>query len=347
MKAVRLGRAAGTRNMIKVAEDAENASILITGRSGAGKTVAMQKISQNIASDGGTVVMLSFHGTQSMIREDGIAVIDIRKEGLPFPILAPVCRPDGSKEDGLDAAGEVTDIFSDVLRLGAREKLEFQRAVQRAMEREDYPEDMEAIGRELIRLLEDKENGNKKVAGKIYDKFDSAFRQVRVSPMEGFPEPGKVTVLDLDGFSSLVQAPLADLILSVLWRYYRICGQQKEDMLFLACDEFQVLSLRPNSALNQILREGRKFHVAVLLATQTLERFGKKEEAVLLQAATQLYFRPAANEAGKILNRLGADKTNVWKGKLLGLQRGECIASGRLQIGLVVREAPLKMTFCI
>ena len=81
MKAVRLGRAAGTRNMIKVAEDAENASILITGRSGAGKTVAMQKISQNIASDGGTVVMLSFHGTQSMIREDGIAV----RRGFPFP----------------------------------------------------------------------------------------------------------------------------------------------------------------------------------------------------------------------------------------------------------------------
>ena len=97
MKAVRLGRAAGTRNMIRVAEDAENASIPITGRSGAGKTVAMQKISQNIASDGGTVVMLSFHGIQSMIREDGIAVIDIRKEGLPFPILAPVCRPDGSR----------------------------------------------------------------------------------------------------------------------------------------------------------------------------------------------------------------------------------------------------------
>ena len=191
MKAVRLGKAAGTRNMIKVAEDAENASILITGRSGAGKTVAMQKISRNIALDGGTVVMLSFHGTQSMIREEGGAVIDVRKEGLPLPILAPVCRPDGSRENLLDAAGEVTDVFSDVLRLGAREKLEFQRAVQKAMERGDYPEDMEAIGKALIRLLEDKANGNKKVAEKVYEKFDSVFRQVKVSPKEGFPEPAK------------------------------------------------------------------------------------------------------------------------------------------------------------
>ena len=67
MNEVRLGRAEGTRNVIRIAEDAENLSILITGRSGTGKTEAMRAVSRGIASDGGTVVMLSFHGTQAMI----------------------------------------------------------------------------------------------------------------------------------------------------------------------------------------------------------------------------------------------------------------------------------------
>lgn len=343
MNEVRLGRAEGTRNVIRIAEDAENLSILITGRSGTGKTEAMRAVSRGIASDGGTVVMLSFHGTQAMIgKEERIRAIDVRREGLPFPILAPAMRLDGSWEDRDDVAGEVTDIFSDVLHLGGRQKISFREAVQGAMEKEGYLDDMRAIEGGLVRQLEDQKD---KTALVVYEKFDNVFRKVGVSPKEGFPETGKITVLDLDGFSSLVQAPLADLILSALWRRCRVGGQRKEDMMFLACDEFQMLSFRQNSALNQVLREGRKFHVAVILATQTLELFEKKEEAVLLQAATQLYFHPAANETGKILDRIGAGKKDIWKRKMLGLQRGECIVSGRLRIGSAVREAPVKMSF--
>lgn len=252
-----------------------------------------------------------------------------------------LCR---EKIDQEDIAEAVTDIFSDVLCLGPEQKITFQKAVQRAVERvESCRDEMEVIGRELKGLLE--EGSNRSVTSKIYGKFDSAFRKVRMSAVPDILQPGRVTVLDLDGFSIYVQKMLPELILSILWRYYRIEGQKKEEPLYIVCDEFQNLSMRPDSVLGQILCEGRKFHMAMLLATQTMEQFDRSEKALLLQAATQICFRPGPDEVKAVFKRLGAEQNRLGENRLSGLQRGECIASGRFCIGSEVREGPVKMTF--
>lgn len=345
MQGIRLGNVGRENRQLRVADDADNASILITGRSGSGKTVALQKISQGIASDGGTVLMVSFHGTHAMMAEnEKVKRINVRKEGIPFSMMTPAYYPDGSMEDQEDIAEAVTDIFSDVLCLGPEQKITFQKAVQRAVERvESCRDEMEVIGRELKGLLE--EGSNRSVTSKIYGKFDSAFRKVRMSAVPDILQPGRVTVLDLDGFSNHVQKMLSELILSILWRYYRIEGQKKEEPLYIVCDEFQNLSMRPDSVLGQILCEGRKFHMAMLLATQTMEQFDRSEKALLLQAATQICFRPGPDEVKAVFKRLGAEQNRLGENRLSGLQRGECIASGRFCIGSEVREGPVKMTF--
>lgn len=343
MREISLGKTEG--RTVKIAADANNSSILITGMSGSGKTRALQKISRGIASDGGTVLMVSFHGTQAMMADnEKVKRINIRKDGIPFSMMTPACYPDGSMEDQEDIAEAVTDIFSDVLCLGSEQKITFQKAVQRAVERVDsHMDEMEVIGQELKELLE--EGNNRSVASKIYGKFDSVFKKVRMSAVPDILQPGRVTILDLDGFSTHVQKMLSELILSILWRYYRIDGQRKEEPLYIVCDEFQNLSIRSDSVLGQILCEGRKFHVAMLLATQTLERFDRSQKALLLQAATQICFRPGPDEVKAVFKRLGAGRNSLWEDRMSGWQRGECIAYGRLCIGTVVREGPVKMTF--
>lgn len=344
MKGISLGNIGERDRQLKIADDADNSSILITGRSGSGKTTALQKISQGIASGGGTVLMVSFHGTHAgMEGHEKVKRINIRKEGIPFSMMTPAFHLDGSMEEQEDVAEAVADIFSDVLRLGPAQKIMFQGAVLEAVGRESGSGDeIKAIGQALENLLE---NGSSHAAANVYGKFDSVFKKVKICAVPGVLKPGMITVLDLDGFSAHVQGPLAELILSILWRYYRIDGQGKQEPLYIVCDEFQNLSKRPDSVLCQILCEGRKFNVAMLLATQTLERFEKREKALLLQAATQICFRPAASEAGAVLKRLGVERDAMWEERLLKLQRGECIAYGRLCIGTAVREKPVKMTF--
>jgi len=341
MKSVKLGKAAGTESYLRIDGDAENMSILITGKSGTGKTTALRKISRNIADDGGSVLMLSFRGTQAMMAHGGnVRKISAYKEGIPLTMLAPVSHPDGSREDVDDVIESVVNIFADVARLQSRQKMALREAVGRAVRsRDSRANEVGAIGRELCR---DREN---EAAIAVYERFHGVFKKAVVSAGKPFLESGKITVLDLDGFSPDTQKFLAELVLAILWRYFIVWGQHAGRTLYIVCDEFHNLSLRSNSILSQILREGRKFNIAMLLATQTMDGFTKSERAVLNQAATRLYFRQACSEARSIAKRLMAGRADELEGMLKNLQRGECVAYGRLRVGSSALERPVRMTF--
>ena len=60
-KSVKLGRLKGTGKYVHIAEDADNSSLLVLGRSGSGKTYALQQIEKNIAENGGCVPVSYTH----------------------------------------------------------------------------------------------------------------------------------------------------------------------------------------------------------------------------------------------------------------------------------------------
>ena len=101
--------------------------------------------------------------------------------------------------------------------------------------------------------------------------------------------------------------------------------------------------MRKHSTLFQILREGRKFQLSVLLATQTLNTFERWQCAVIIQAGTRLYFRPDLKNIEKIL---GEDSVNedFWC-KIKKFQRGDCVAVGQFRIGNLDIQKSLLMTF--
>ena len=113
----------------------------------------------------------------------------------------------------------------------------------------------------------------------------------------------------------------------------------------MVLDEFQNLSLKHDSILFQILREGRKFNLYLLLATQTLAGFDNGQRAVLQQAATQLYFQPAVHEINMVSRLIIGMETEMAKKLLEKLQVGECLAVGRFMIGENSIDRPLKMSF--
>lgn len=154
-------------------------------------------------------------------------------------------------------------------------------------------------------------------------------------------QQGKINIIDLSLLDSDVQGPLSELILAHCWRYLQ---KKKGDMgnVVISLDEIQNLTFnRKNSPLRRMLREGRKFRMSFLLATQTLSTFSPDTVSVLHQAATQLYFRPPANEIEKIAHAIEADKEVVWRRKLARLKVGQCIAKGELSVNGVIIEHPL------
>ena len=115
-----------------------------------------------------------------------------------------------------------------------------------------------------------------------------------------------------------------------LYWYYRTRGN-KDTPKVIVLDEIQNLDHRLDSPLGHFLTEGRKFGIALVLATQSLSNLSREERDRLFQASHKLFFRPADTEMKSFAQILGdATDRNVeeWVQRLSTLKRGECYSLG-------------------
>lgn len=340
MARMKIGRLAGTSKTVRIADNSRNMHTLLVGSSGGGKSFATVVMAYSAIEHGNPVIAVDYSGSLHLLdNADKVNRIKVRESGIPLSLLTPIKRPDGSEEDVEDIADSIVDIFDDVSALGARQRAALRRAVLNAYKIGDKDgNEFRAIGRALA--MDETEP-----AVSTYDRFLNLFTKVKTGKEKKLFEAGKLTIIDLSGFSTRTQRVIAEMVMAVIWRYFRVWGQYMERELYIICDEFQVLSLREDGVLSQILREGRKFHLALTLATQTLEGFNKSARAVIQQAATQMFFRPATSEISSVLKWIGAEKSPEMRKKLETLDIGECIAIGRFDVEGVKVERPVKVTF--
>lgn len=340
---VKLGRLRGTGNYVHIAEDADNSSILVLGRSGSGKTYALQTIEKNIIDSGGSVIAINYHSTHEHLnyeKEQKVKRINVRAEGYPFPLFCPMIFPEGHREREEDIVESILEIFGGVLPLPVRQKAELRMAVQQVVTNpEMWAQGIQAVGELLLQREEE-------AAWRVYDKFYSLFRSVEFRQQEEVIfSVGQITILDLGDYAANVQHFIVEMTLAILYRYFRVWGRYAKQPLFVVLDEFQVLRFTRNSILAHILREGRKHNLALLLATQTLETFNKEQVAVIRQAATQLYFRPDIKILRNLEREYSGENWGEIQKKVTSFQRGECIAVGRFQTGNIMIKKPISITF--
>lgn len=333
-----LGWSANSGNIVKLAGDIMNNSILISGKSGSGKTCALNILSRRIVEQGGTVLVLSYNDTFTKIEDTKeIRRIKVMSQGLPVALLSPVCKADNSVEEEKDLITAAIEILCNVVHLHAKQKRRLREAVKQAVR--------DKSGANDIQKLKDALQGADEVSKTLYEDYQGLFDNVRNNPEMNLFENGKITILDFSGYPSVTQRFLAELVLSVIWRQFRVTGVDRKKTLYVVCDEFQMLSVKQNAALDQMLREGRKYHVAVMLATQTLVSFDTSVRAIVQQAATQLYFRPSEGEIKSVCRYIDANASDKWVPEIQSLQIGECVALGRFQINRSTIERPLKISF--
>lgn len=333
-----MGTAAGLNCPVRLIDTA-NPHLLEVGMSGFGKTFAMQRLEKSLAFVGAEIIVLNYNSTHSHLQADEEAVIhwDISEKGLPFPLFSAFKRPDGSREDLFDIVESVVDVLGRVHPLQSRQRAALRSAVRKTLERHGEQADFNKLAFYL-------ENTGEEVPLSIWEKFAPLFEKIKFTRLNGnLLESGKILVLDMDKFTSQLQCFASELILAVLWRWFQLWGQFAKRPLYVVCDECQNLSLKKNSVLSQVLREGRKFNIGVLLATQSLTSFSKEQVSVIMQAATQLYFHPAPNEARTLARLTGVEDIREMERKLMGLRRGECIGVGRFRVGSMVVEHPVKI----
>ena len=96
----------------------------------------------------------------------------------------------------------------------------------------------------------------------------------------------------------------------------------------LVLDEIQALSLRKGSAFSAMLREGRRYGLGVLAATQFISAYDKEELEALMQAGHFIIFKPSVNDIAFSARMIDRNDMDTWKRILSRLQRGQAVLVG-------------------
>ncbi len=298
-----------------VSNNASNRMVFATGRPGSGKSARMQTIELECAREGRTVVALdtSFSHCPEFIFprisgdfEQYVNRIDVASDRINLHLFR-----DGNAGASIAALGSY-------YRMGQRQLAVLRDAVSAVEDAAPGGDDLALLHCSLGM------DGGQTLQEKMEPLLCCGLVQQNVSRIRR----GKINIIDFSALDSDVREPLTELFLAYSWNQLQ---KERRNMgeVIMALDEIQNLSInRKGSSLYRMLREGRKFDVSLLVATQTLSGFSSEAIAILNQAATRLYFCPPANEAERNAREIDSDRADVWRRKLAGLKVGQCIAVG-------------------
>lgn len=360
---VLLGQAHGSTNRIFWEfgnKGLSNRHLLITGKSGQGKTYFIQCALRELVSQGISAVIIDYtEGFKTSQLEvefkeflgDRLEQFIVARDKFPIDIFKK-----GKKElddnfyineDNLDVAERFKSVISSVYKeLGTQQLNCIYKAVISGLEkkggslnlfefRQELEEDVSIYAQTALaqlNLLIDKNpfgsNG----------KFDWEMLDNRV---------GKVFIIQLTGFTKDIQKIITEMILWDLWNY-KLQHGSKDNPFAVILDEAQNLNFKSDSPSTRILTEGRKFGWSAWFATQFLK--GQMDKATisrLQNSGEKIYFAQTEEEASSMATSLSVDteERKKWTKRLINLKKGTCIAYGPIinRQGEIVASKPVEI----
>ena len=321
--------------------DLANRHLLITGRSGEGKTYAIQCFLMELAKQG--VPSVIFDYTDGFLPEhlepeflnnmrgrisQRIALTD-KIPVNPFKLQDMTIAGQTKKEDPVLAAGRFAAIMKHVYSFGEQQSSVVYSACREGME--IYGGGMNF--RHLQELIVEKGTSNAKTAmSKMQQLFDlQLFDTEHALDWESITRPGgRITIIQLSKLDREIQTVITEILMWDAWYALVKCGQRNRPFA-VVLDEAQNLSIADGSPSQKILQEGRKYGWSAWFATQFLKgALSTDEISRLYQAAEVLYFRPSPEEIEGTAKRLASPEipAQQWSVRLDGLTKGSCVVKG-------------------
>lgn len=323
-------------------EQLPNRHFLIFGKSGAGKTYAIQAILLELArqSQHSAIIDYTSGFLKSHLEDEFTSFVNprghiVKKTPLPinpFRRQRFVIDEDFEDiEDPYSVAGRITSVFTSVYSsFGDQQKPLLHKVIEQGVETYGDHYDFK-------KLLEDLENEESTNATTVANKLTPLGRanlfegEKKDSWKEIYTDPeARVNIMQLAGLSRDLSKMATEFILWDLYDYASSQGN-KDNPLPIILDEIQNLDHRLDSPLAKFLTEGRKFGISAILATQTLSNLSQEAQSRLFMASHKLFFRPADTELKEyatLLSNATGDNVNTWKDKLISLNKGECYSLG-------------------
>ncbi|WP_252235876.1 DNA phosphorothioation-dependent restriction protein DptH [Clostridium sp. CH2] len=337
-----------------------NRHLLITGKSGQGKTYFIQCALKELVSQGVSAVIIDYtEGFKSSQLEPEFKIFlgqrleqfRVYKDRFPIDIFQK-----GKKEldddfyvdeDNSDVAERFKSVIAAVYKdLGVQQLNCVYQAVIRGMEKHGGKLNLPAFGQELE---EDTSNYAQTALSQLNLFIDKnpfeANGKFNWSMLDA--EGGKVFIVQLTGFTKEIQKIITEMILWDLWNY-KLRHGTKDRPFAVILDEAQNLNFKDDSPSTRILTEGRKFGWSAWFATQFLK--GQMDKATisrLQNSGQKIYFAQTEEEASSMAASLSIEneERKNWTKTLINLEKGKCIAHGPIidGEGEIVACKPVKI----
>ena len=316
-----------------------NRHLLISGKSGQGKTYFMQCLLLEKSKLGIPSIVIDY--TEGFLPNqlepefveflgDKLKQRIVYSEKLPIDPFQKNERDIGGiqlPESGTDVAERIKSVFASVYKtLGIQQLNAIYEATLQGLNL--YDNKMNLI--RLKELLEEDGSSYAKTAlSQIRPLIDrNPFsNENSINWNDVVSSQGEVFIIQLTGFPRDVQLIITEFLLWDLWNYSVQNGNKNKPMP-VVMDEAQNLDHTEKSPSARILTEGRKFGWSAWYATQFLKSQLDSDELARLQNSSQkIFFSPPEQELSNIAASLSNDskERKYWESKLGSLKKGQCI----------------------
>lgn len=322
-----------------------NRHLLISGKSGQGKTYFMQCLLLEKSKLGIPSIIIDYTEgfLPNQLEPEFVQFLGnklkhkiVYNEKLPINPFQKNIRDIGGiqlPESNTDVAERIKSVFAAVYKsLGIQQQNAIYESVLKGLEQ--YGEQMDLIKLKEI-LEEDSSSYSKTALSQIRPLIDrNPFsNEISINWADILKSNGEIYIIQLTGFPRDVQLMITEFILWDLWNYSVRYGNKNNPMPVIM-DEAQNLDHTEKSPSARILTEGRKFGWSAWYATQFLKSQLDTDELARLQNASQkVYFSPPEQELSNIAASLTKDphEKKHWENKLAALKKGQCIVHGPIK----------------
>ncbi len=324
-----------------------NRHMLIFGSSGQGKTYAIQCILCEMSKFRQNSLIIDY--TNGFLPNQLESITNeilqpkqhvIKNDPLPINPFIPQEADTGGifiKENSNAVAKRIAGLFNSVYGLGHQQYSILHRVVMDGVDSSGEGMNLDYMLSLIEEMAEDKKY--KAYAQSLFNKLrpfvlDEPF----ASGEKGFnwdhlfqKEDPLCNIFQLAGMDMKSSRLVTEFILWDLYGYLQAKGE-KTDPKVIVLDEVQNLDHQEGSPLSKYLREGRKFGLSLILATQTMSNMKKDERDRMFQAEHKLFFKPADTELkafADIAALATQQRPDEWVRRLSSLAKGECYSIGK------------------
>lgn len=312
-----------------------NKHMLITGKSGSGKSFLLQELVLQASKQGIMTIVIHLQGD---VRKDILEIaerVDLRE-----------IKPDVWDVDWEHDRKEITSLFKRSLQLTESQTVKLmhycEEYYQKCEEQGECPT-LAGFVKSVSVIMKKSKHTSLPMATKIKNIADSEL--FRDSAIDWGANRKKTIVLD---FSSMSEEENIRKIQTeaLLWDVYRYKEKHKNEPVVLVVDEFHTLEVAKTSMLGKILSEGRKYGWSMWLGTQLLnQKGGEVLKQFVDQASMQIFFNQGAEGNRNVAKRIAVDPKEREQTRILmgSLQKRQFLIKQdaeepRVGLGIILKE---------